>query len=107
MRCEVNGSFLRAFFCADMMLVIPQGLGRHIQALGPNAEDELWLGWFIGEASGRPVRYGWGYGGQMIYVIPERALTIAMLSATDQPAGRSGYRDELHALAAGIAAALA
>lgn len=51
MRCEVNGSFLRAFFCADMMLVIPQGLGRHIQALGPNAEDELWLGWFIGEAT--------------------------------------------------------
>ncbi|WP_029355074.1 serine hydrolase [Bosea sp. 117] len=68
--------------------------------------DDYGYGWFGRDIAGSPAHYGWGYGGQMIYVIPERALTIAMLSATDQPAGRSGYRDELHALAAGIAAAL-
>lgn len=60
-------------------------------------------GWFIGRASGRPVRYGWGYGGQMIYVFPatrrQPAAAIAMTSAPDQPSARTGYRNELHLLA--------
>lgn len=60
-------------------------------------------GWFIGEASGRPVRYGWGYGGQMIYVFPragrQPAVAIAMTSDPDQPSARTGYRNDLHMLA--------
>ncbi|MTE00046.1 serine hydrolase [Paracoccus sp. YIM 132242] len=60
-------------------------------------------GWFIGEASGRPVRYGWGYGGQMIYVFPAAgrhpAAAIAMTSDPDQPSARTGYRNDLHGLA--------
>ncbi|WP_374298424.1 serine hydrolase domain-containing protein [Paracoccus sp. (in: a-proteobacteria)] len=57
-------------------------------------------GWFLGEASGRPVRYGWGYGGQMIYVFPatgrQPAMAIAMTSDPDQPSARTGYRNDLH-----------
>lgn len=60
-------------------------------------------GWFIGQASGRPVRYGWGYGGQMIYVFPatgrQTAVAIAMTSDPDQPSARTGYRNDLHMLA--------
>ena len=60
-------------------------------------------GWFIGQASGRPVRYGWGYGGQMIYVFPatgrQPAVAIAMTSDPDQPSARTGYRNDLHMLA--------
>ena len=60
-------------------------------------------GWFIGQASGRPVRYGWGYGGQMIYVFPASrgrpAAAIAMTSDPDQPSARTGYRNDLHMLA--------
>lgn len=60
-------------------------------------------GWFIGQASGRPVRYGWGYGGQMIYVFPaagrQPAMAIAMTSDPDQPSARTGYRNDLHMLA--------
>lgn len=60
-------------------------------------------GWFIGRASGRPVRYGWGYGGQMIYVFPptgrQPAVAIAMTSDPDQPSARTGYRNDLHMLA--------
>lgn len=60
-------------------------------------------GWFIGQASGRPVRYGWGYGGQMIYVFPAArgrpAAAIAMTSDPDQPSARTGYRNDLHMLA--------
>lgn len=70
------------------------------------------LGWFIarmGGVFGRPVRYGWGYGGQMIYVFPPSAgrpaAAVAMTSDPDRPSARSGYRGDLHALAARIVAA--
>ena len=49
---------------------------------------------------GHPVFYGWGYGGQMVYVVPDLALTAIMTSDHDGPPGRSGYVRELHALLA-------
>ncbi|MFH5774074.1 serine hydrolase domain-containing protein [Paracoccus sp. NGMCC 1.201697] len=65
--------------------------------------EEYGYGWFISRIGGRDVRYGWGYGGQMIYVFPAAgrspAVAIAMTSDPDQPSARTGYRQELHALA--------
>lgn len=67
-------------------------------------------GWFLGRMGGRDVRYGWGYGGQMIYVFPpvgrQPAMAIAMTSDPDLPSGRTGHRDQLHRLADRIAAAV-
>jgi CubicO group peptidase (beta-lactamase class C family) len=60
-------------------------------------------GWFLGRIGGRPMRCGWGYGGQMVYVFPATftppAVTIAMTSNPDQPSARTGYRIELNQLA--------
>ncbi|MBK4216457.1 serine hydrolase [Paracoccus caeni] len=60
-------------------------------------------GWFLDRIGGREVRYGWGYGGQMIYVFPaargKAAAAIAMTSDPDQPSARTGYRNDLHRLA--------
>ena len=60
-------------------------------------------GWFISSTGGRDVRFGWGYGGQMIYVFPAtdglKPVAIAMTSDANQPSARTGYREELHALA--------
>lgn len=60
-------------------------------------------GWFIARMAGRDLRYGWGYGGQMIYVLPAGrgapAMAIAITSDPDRPSARSGYRDDLHRLA--------
>ena len=60
-------------------------------------------GWFLGRIGGREVRYGWGYGGQMVYVFPATrrtpAVVVAMTSNPDQPSARTGYRNELHRLA--------
>jgi CubicO group peptidase (beta-lactamase class C family) len=53
-------------------------------------------GWFIQTFAGVQGYYGWGYGGQMIYVLPELALTIAITSQENLPSGRTGYRDLLH-----------
>lgn len=60
-------------------------------------------GWFLGRMAGRDVRFGWGYGGQMVYVFPATgrrpATVIAMTSDPDRPSARTGYRADLHDLA--------
>lgn len=53
-------------------------------------------GWFVAQAAGYPVYYAWGYGGQLLYVVPELAMTVVMTSDPDQPSGRNGYARELH-----------
>ena len=65
----------------------------------PFTGDAYGLGWFISNtASGKPLYYAWGYGGQMIYVAPHAALVVAMTSDKELPSGRSGYVDQLHDL---------
>ncbi|GLS33788.1 6-aminohexanoate-dimer hydrolase [Mesorhizobium albiziae] len=68
--------------------------------------DAYGYGWFLCEIGGQDVRYAWGYGGQMLYIVPALQLTIAMTSNENNPAARTGYRDELHGLAADIIAAV-
>jgi CubicO group peptidase (beta-lactamase class C family) len=64
--------------------------------------DAYGYGWFLRRIEGEEVRYAWGYGGQMLYIVPSAGLTVAMTSNDSQPSGRTGYRDELHALLAAI-----
>jgi CubicO group peptidase (beta-lactamase class C family) len=58
-------------------------------------------GWFLASARGHPVAFAWGYGGQMIYVVPDLALIAVMTSDPTAPSGRSGYVRQLHNLLAG------
>lgn len=60
--------------------------------------DGYGYGWFAMRIGGHDVRYGWGYGGQMVYVVPSLALTVVMTSDIESPASRTGHRDDLHAL---------
>ena len=57
-------------------------------------------GWFITRARGYPVYYAWGYGGQMIHVVPDLELTVVMTSDPNAPSGRTGYVRRLHDLVA-------
>jgi CubicO group peptidase (beta-lactamase class C family) len=43
-------------------------------------DDGYGYGWFITEAHGQPIYYAWGFGGQMLYVVPSLALTIVVTS---------------------------
>lgn len=64
-------------------------------------------GWFITELGGEAVRYGWGYGGQMVYVVPGLEMTVVMTSNTQQRSGGAmGHRDALHRLLGEIIGAL-
>lgn len=47
-------------------------------------------GWFLDEAGGYEIKYARGYGGQMIYLVPELELTVV---TTSDP---SGARDRPH-----------
>lgn len=60
--------------------------------------DAYGYGWFLRRIGGHDVAYAWGYGGQMLYVVPELALTVVMTSDHTRPAGRTGHRSDLHAL---------
>lgn len=65
----------------------------------PFTGDSYGLGWFVSSAAGgQPVYYAWGYGGQMIYVVPHASLVVVMTSDPGAPSGRSGYVRQLHDL---------
>jgi CubicO group peptidase (beta-lactamase class C family) len=66
--------------------------------------DEYGYGWFTREISGEQVRYAWGYGGQMLYIVPRLELTVVMTSDETSNSARTGHRDALHALLAEIIA---
>jgi CubicO group peptidase (beta-lactamase class C family) len=69
--------------------------------------DDLYgYGWFLTRMGGHAVAYAWGYGGQMVYVVPGLGLTVVMTSAADRPSARNGHRDDLHALMRSIVAAV-
>lgn len=56
-------------------------------------------GWWLDEARGHPIYFAWGYGGQMVYVVPDLALTVVMTSDADVSRER-GHIDALHRIVA-------
>jgi CubicO group peptidase (beta-lactamase class C family) len=64
--------------------------------------DGYGYGWFLRDIAGEPVRYAWGYGGQMLYIVPSLRLTVAMTSDDSAASARTGHRDALHGLMAAI-----
>ena len=69
--------------------------------------DGYGYGWFLRDMAGHGVRYAWGYGGQMLYIVPELELTVVMTSDESESAARSGHRDDLHRLMEEIILAVA
>ena len=64
--------------------------------------DGYGYGWFIGNIANEDVRYAWGYGGQMLYVLPDLGLTVVMTSDETPRATTISHRDRLHGLLADI-----
>ena len=58
-------------------------------------------GWFRYEADdGTPIHYAWGFGGQMVYVIPDIAVTVVVTSDPYTGSATDRYNRALHAMVA-------
>jgi CubicO group peptidase (beta-lactamase class C family) len=56
--------------------------------------------WYHMEARGHPVHFAWGYGGQMVYVVPDLNLTVVMVSDAKPRPKSDRHIEDLHALLA-------
>lgn len=54
----------------------------------PWSGEQYGYGWFLSEAGGHPMFFGWGYGGQFMFVVPDLELT--MVTTSDPAAPRGG-----------------
>ncbi|MEW4447367.1 serine hydrolase [Qipengyuania sp. JC766] len=57
------------------------------RAVSPWSGEDYGYGWFVSESGDHPLYYGWGYGGQMVYVLPSLELTVVMTSDIDAERG--------------------
>lgn len=64
----------------------------------PFSGDDYGYGWFLAQAGGHRVAYARGYGGQMLYVLPSLALTVAVTSDDSRPARSEGHAGDLFRL---------
>ena len=68
--------------------------------------DSYGYGWFLRSIGGEGTRFAWGFGGQMLYIVPALDLTVVMTSDEATGSAHSGHRDDLHDLLAEIIATL-
>lgn len=68
------------------------------RAVSPFSNHAYGYGWFVTELGGHTVHYGRGYGGQLLYVVPERRLTIVITSDPTPPSAGGQYVRALHRL---------
>lgn len=64
-------------------------------------------GWFTTQTAGQDHYYGWGYGGQMLHLVPGLDLTIAITSDAAVRSREEGHMAGLRALVAEIVEAAA
>jgi CubicO group peptidase (beta-lactamase class C family) len=59
-------------------------------------------GWFLGAAGGHRIALARGYGGQVVCLVPELALTVVITSDATRPARSGGYFGDLTRLIATV-----
>ncbi|UYV18864.1 beta-lactamase family protein [Halomonas qaidamensis] len=68
----------------------------------PWTGDGYGYGWFVTSLAQEPVMYGRGYGGQALYVIPEREMTVVITSDPTPPSPGGQFQQQLNQLVVGL-----
>lgn len=68
------------------------------RGVSPWSGNGYGYGWFARQSRGHQVRFAWGYGGQMLFVVPDLALTVVMISDPTPHARAESHVPELHRL---------
>lgn len=85
----------------DGRRVLPESwIQQSWQGRGRSAftDDPYGYGWFIRPMAGQRAYYGRGFGGQMLYVLPDLGLTVVMTSDPNPPSPGGTYLRQLHGL---------
>ncbi|QYX57587.1 beta-lactamase family protein [Roseovarius sp. SCSIO 43702] len=72
----------------------------------PWSGDRYGYGWFLTDIAGQRAAYGRGYGGQILAVVPDLNVSIAITSDPTRPARTEGYFGDLRRLMASIVSAV-
>ena len=59
----------------------------------PFSGGDYGLGWFVSGVGRHPLYYAWGYGGQMLFILPDLQLTVVMTSDTNVERGSAHLGD--------------
>ncbi len=68
------------------------------RTVSPWSNDAYGYGWFLRPLGDHIAAYARGYGGQLIHVIPQAGVVVAMTSGTSRAARSGGYMETLHTL---------
>ena len=69
------------------------------------SDREYGMGFWIRDLSGHDSYYAWGYGGQFIFIVPDKQLVIVTTSRSDVSRERRDHLDSIYSLAERIAGA--
>lgn len=89
----------------DEQRVLPEGwVAESWTAKGasPWTGDGYGYGWFITQLAGENTYYGRGFGGQALYVIPDREMTIVITSDPNPPSPGGQFQQSLNQLVIGL-----
>ena len=89
----------------DGQRVLPEGWVEDSwtpRGQSPWTGDGYGFGWFMTTLAGEDVAYGRGYGGQALYVIPERDMTVVITSDPTPPSPGGQFQQRLNELVVGL-----
>ena len=66
----------------------------------PWSRHDYGYGWFLARIGDTNLAYGRGYGGQMVYVIPDHQISVVVTSDPNRPARSGGYVGDLNRMLA-------